>query len=466
MKIFYLLLANLLVLTSCLHAGIQDDINALGPDGGTVTIPAGTNIITTTITVPSNVMLVGECVNSVLQAGNSLNGPVIKNADQINGNSGIRIKGFSIDGNKGNQSDGDGISLIKASDILISDVKINDCYISGIYIGSDTRDIRIDSCIIHSNGQIDGDGIEIEGPNVTNLAVMNCTIYSNRDNGINGNGTNFRLIGNYIYGHEAGDDGLKFVNSSGMVLIGNRIEGAANGAVEFNTASDFIITGNYLTNAGNGLDIRNSEDFILNGNISKSNTSGIFLSSGISDQRSGALVSNNMSVENESQGIFSHGMADSVFSGNLAANNGTTGGERYGIYIRGTSGSEISNVLINGNETVETREGPNDFQSYGLKVEHMTQSLISDGIYKGASIVDLSRGAGTTAMTVTDNLYDSEYIDGSEPGSCIDVINAGFSLDADINGDCYINFVDLAQLGFDWLNCNNPADSNCVPNWL
>lgn len=35
-------------------------------------------------------------------------------------------------------------------------------------------------------------------------------------------------------------------------------------------------------------------------------------------------------------------------------------------------------------------------------------------------------------------------------------------LPTDINGDCYVNFLDLALVAASWLDCNNQFDSNCI----
>jgi hypothetical protein len=32
---------------------------------------------------------------------------------------------------------------------------------------------------------------------------------------------------------------------------------------------------------------------------------------------------------------------------------------------------------------------------------------------------------------------------------------------ADLNGDCYVDFLDFAILAGDWLNCGNPFDASC-----
>ena len=38
-------------------------------------------------------------------------------------------------------------------------------------------------------------------------------------------------------------------------------------------------------------------------------------------------------------------------------------------------------------------------------------------------------------------------------------------LDGDANRDCYVDFNDFAELALDWLQCNEPTDLSCTPNW-
>ena len=38
-------------------------------------------------------------------------------------------------------------------------------------------------------------------------------------------------------------------------------------------------------------------------------------------------------------------------------------------------------------------------------------------------------------------------------------------LDGDVNEDCYVDFEDFAELALRWLQCNNPTDLSCIPNW-
>jgi hypothetical protein len=51
------------------------------------------------------------------------------------------------------------------------------------------------------------------------------------------------------------------------------------------------------------------------------------------------------------------------------------------------------------------------------------------------------------------------------PYTCESVIAAGFGSDADVNGDCNVNFNDFAILAEHWMECNDPDDNSCTKNW-
>jgi hypothetical protein len=73
------------------------------------------------------------------------------------------------------------------------------------------------------------------------------------------------------------------------------------------------------------------------------------------------------------------------------------------------------------------------------------------------------------------------YRQGLASGTCSLVRSHGFGLVPDWTKDCYVNFYDwaflanawlndfdwqdFADLATDWLQCNNPPDANCTPNW-
>ncbi len=97
------------------------------------------------------------------------------------------------------------------------------------------------------------------------------------------------------------------------------------------------------------------------------------------------------------------------------------------------------------------------------------------------------------------NEFIIELEDLPAPVDCQQVIRYGYRLDGDLDGDCYVtfsdleimleqwlwdepaailpyyspdiyidynvDFIDFAFLAIDWLNCNDPTDGGCTPNW-
>jgi hypothetical protein len=119
---------------------IQSAIDACyAAGGGIVFFPAGTYLIGTTLRLPSKVILVGDgSSSSILKAKSGLNGDVIKSTNYetltgtdtwlvANGNNyAFGLKHLKIDGNKSNQTSGNGVSLY-GKRVYIDNVIITSC---------------------------------------------------------------------------------------------------------------------------------------------------------------------------------------------------------------------------------------------------------------------------------------------------------------------------------------------------
>lgn len=51
------------------------------------------------------------------------------------------------------------------------------------------------------------------------------------------------------------------------------------------------------------------------------------------------------------------------------------------------------------------------------------------------------------------------------PTTCEEVIQQGYRLLQDLDGNCRVNLADFALFCSGWLGCNDPGDLQCVPNW-
>ena len=59
--------------------------------------------------------------------------------------------------------------------------------------------------------------------------------------------------------------------------------------------------------------------------------------------------------------------------------------------------------------------------------------------------------------------YDEDSVDVQliYSGTCAELIADGYGLPADFNGDCNVSLADLALLGINWMQCNDPTNASC-----
>jgi hypothetical protein len=51
------------------------------------------------------------------------------------------------------------------------------------------------------------------------------------------------------------------------------------------------------------------------------------------------------------------------------------------------------------------------------------------------------------------------------PSCCYGMWQSGFGISSDLNRDCYVDLLDLADFVNEWLKCNDPEDGWCQQNW-
>jgi hypothetical protein len=52
------------------------------------------------------------------------------------------------------------------------------------------------------------------------------------------------------------------------------------------------------------------------------------------------------------------------------------------------------------------------------------------------------------------------------PESCEQIFEQAWNMPADLNADCSVNFMDIVDIGNDWMRCNEPSDGDCEKPWL
>ena len=174
---------------------IQQSIDNLPSDGGTVYIKAGMYNISASIHInKSNVTLQGE-QGAILFLADHINQPVIligtdvETPSAVNQINNIRLCNLEINGNKGNQDSefaqgrawlrNNGIDVRRADDVWIENVNIHDARSGGVVTSWDSDRIFIVNSSFHNN-QYDGialyDGQDIQ--------ISNFIIYENNSAGI------------------------------------------------------------------------------------------------------------------------------------------------------------------------------------------------------------------------------------------------------------------------------------------
>jgi hypothetical protein len=113
------------------------------------------------------------------------------------------------------------------------------------------------------------------------------------------------------------------------------------------------------------------------------------------------------------------------------------------INFKTLEGADLDTVTIeystdNGQsfQTINTLENTGSYTWDPLPVEDSNQCLIRIGDPLNVAISDTS-----------DNIFT--------------IFQCTKQLKGDLNGDCYVNFLDIAILAGDWLECGNPFDASC-----
>jgi parallel beta-helix repeat protein len=202
---------------------IQDAVEALPREGGTVVVPAGVHTVREKIKLSSHVELRGEGMDrTILSLADRANDHLISNRDLREGNQDIAIRDIGLRGNAANQTDWSfGIRLVNVADSVVERVEAVDFSKDGFYLGySDersghrgVRNVRVSDCRAVGNRRY---GIALK--HGSGNTIERCTF---EGNGLADEGAGVKL---------GPDQGL---NASGNRIVGNRAVGNFTGIVLF-----------------------------------------------------------------------------------------------------------------------------------------------------------------------------------------------------------------------------------------
>jgi hypothetical protein len=247
---------------------IMAAITAVAAAGGVVYFPPGT-YITQTLTLPSNVQLLGAGHDfSKLKLKAGTNAAVIQSTGfagltgggTSGGTHGFAVNHLDVDGNKANNpSGGFGVQLYGYGFELVG-LRVHDCQYDGIYsewgtAGGSIAPHDMMATVIdvqsHDNGR---DGISWNGPH--DAVFVGCLTYRNVGRGIAALGTNkgtgLVFLGCHSYG--AGQLWAWWLETTGNILSGCEGEGAGSdattGGQAFIGANDNSLNGGHFFSAG------------------------------------------------------------------------------------------------------------------------------------------------------------------------------------------------------------------------
>lgn len=312
--------------------GTADDVQiqaaldaAEAAGGGTIYIKEGTYDITAALTAVSNIKIIGDGFSTILRYtdGATFSG-IIKNDDQVSGNTGIIITHLAIDGNSANTTVSppqDMIWLKNTVKCIVEDVYIFNAPDSAIVLDkSACKNNIVKNNIIDTTVDIGIYSSEALQNEVIGNIVLNTGSYGIRF--VSASHEN-NCVGNWVYncGQTASVDGIVLDNSQRCNCTGNYVYLSGRNGIRLTTATYANVSGNYVIQTDqHGIYV----DGAFRGNVT-GNTVHI----------SGQATSNTYS------GIYLNNAVDTSVIGNRSGDIGSGTRQKYGIEEAGTSDNNI-----------------------------------------------------------------------------------------------------------------------------
>jgi parallel beta-helix repeat protein len=405
-------------------------LNAIG--GGTVFIKAGTFTITNTIDLKSNVNIIGEGYNTLLQVTDtSLTSPTLRVAgtdannhitDVILENFRVKSVGSSYFGALGQNPRGIYIRL--ATRVKVQNLWVENTVSSSMTLDECTDCIAI-GCYFNDTGY---NCIGVGEENVVNCRIIGCS----------------------MYGALAGAGIASNSTQGGCVFIGNAVDGCYNGiyAQDYNSAQVIgtIISNNIIKNCTNrGIVVNSATNINISGNyIYNCLDAGIGLVKGYSPTTDSIVIEGNVVSGNKYQGIIVDTCYGVSVSNNICKTTVfSSGNNGAGIYIKNSNACSLIGNISHDNQgsgfTIEQspyitivgnqsfNNGQNDSSSDGIKfVDSGTPcqycSIVSNQLYDNQGAGKTQRNGlylanSTDYCLVTDNIVTPNKTTGINVGS-------------------------------------------------
>ena len=382
-------------------------------DGDTITIAGSFSGANYDISGKTNITVNSTSSSNTITLSNNAGADAyVLNASGI----GARVSGFTIDGNKGNQSTASGACVYTGYSGKIDHMTLQNCYKWGVIVALDSSGWEISDNTITGIGgttlnlNIEGRGVSVNQG--TNGSILRNAISSTRGDGV-------YLInaatGNTIRNNTLTSIGMTGIyvgaaTGTGNTISGNTItdwasEGASDGIGLNATAT---ITGNTITQntdtayAAWGIEITGGAAACDGTTISSNTIGGATLDRALAGGGSNVTITRN-SLQANTHVIYQENCSGSNITYNVIKANGAAGD--YGIYLDSNAAGArainlYNNTVVNMNATgtgVRFEETNGTWGSCNLK------NNIVNGFSKGVIIEDKDNdGAG---VTHTNNLY-------------------------------------------------------------
>ena len=416
------------------HGDYADIQSALDAGKKRIFVRGGTYTITSTIQISSSDILIqGEgSNNTILKLDNGANCDIIKVLPNGNPLNNITIKDIQIDGNKANNTSGNGIVFAGGSGIEISRSIISGCYIHDTYLDGLNLSYFIKGNIGENIITNCNNGIYIYQ---SQKSILSLNQLDSNSRGIYLSNSSDNVISNNQTSY-AGSDGIYITASTNNLVLGNEsFSSSQNGIYIASSSIKNVIIGNRLDANNTGVSVDSSDNNVIEGNQANDNSYGIHIQSS-----SYPIIIGNQANNNSSDGIFLY-----YTNYGVVANNQITGNTAYGMAIDTNSNN---NIVVGNYMTGNGSSGVSYFDGVGtgtiIKNNYGYNPVGMSGISVGASPFTYTAGASPETVYITGGTVS----DISKNSTTL-FSDTGHSVDLEPHGSVVVTYTDVPTMNTD-----------------
>ncbi|HET9283175.1 MAG TPA: glycosyl hydrolase family 28-related protein [Candidatus Angelobacter sp.] len=327
-------LDNLRIVDGITFTTIQAAINDLPSNGGAVYVPAGTYVISSSITIPSNVTLYGAGPATIIQLANGVNSQyaITNTHAATTGDTNIVIRDLIIDGNKANQAPTGGqrtgcIQFTKVTGGAVLRTECRNGYNNIVQILDGCSLIFIEDNYVHDNTQ--GNGIVV-GTLPMTIGISDVFIRGNRVGPVTSADAIFTL--GYIGSSYA---------CNRIVIADNSVYDTGDVSIEIGVGSTNVsCTGNRITLNGHG-----PTGIMVRGALNVTCTGNQVVGTGVTSNEDGFFIWGDPTID-------SGGGGDPDCANVTVTGNTLTSLSRSGIFVQAQASGTVTQLTLGPNTIV------------------------------------------------------------------------------------------------------------------